>query len=75
MLERPQRTELDEEPAQQAVYVEFGRDAFIATSRSPCSTTGASTRLLHNRFRGVEVGALGLTPRRWWVEPEDQRYR
>lgn len=31
--------------------------------------------LLHRRFRGVELGALGLTPHRWWVEPDEQRYR
>ena len=26
--------------------------------------------VLHKRFRGVEVGALGLSPRRWWIETD-----
>jgi ABC-type transport system substrate-binding protein len=28
--------------------------------------------LLHRRFRGVEVGPLGLSPERWWVEPDER---
>jgi peptide/nickel transport system substrate-binding protein len=31
--------------------------------------------LLHRRFRGVEVGPLGLRPDRWWVDPADRIVR
>jgi ABC-type transport system substrate-binding protein len=31
--------------------------------------------LLHRRFRGVEIGPLGLLPERWWVEPGERLRR
>ena len=31
-----------------------------------------SAFLLHKRFSGVEIGALGLVPEHWWVEPSQQ---
>ena len=31
--------------------------------------------LLHKRFHNVQIGALGMSPRTWWVEPGDQLHR
>lgn len=48
----------------------FHRDQPVTLLVHPLSAV-----LLHRRFRDAQPGALGLSPERWWVEPERQLHR
>ena len=64
------RSELDRD-ARVVAYREFNR-VFREDHPITLLYHRRSTGLLHRRFQNVEIGAKGLSPRGWWVEPGDQ---
>ena len=64
------RAELDE-AKRLALWRRF-HAAFVRDQPATLLAHPRSAFLLHKRFRGVELGAMGLVPERWWVAPEQR---
>lgn len=62
------RTELDE-TKRLALWRRF-HSCFVRDQPATLLAHPRSAFLLHKRFSGVELGALGLVPESWWVEPD-----